>query len=63
MSSNASRPSERARQMRDKAEELEQAAQHAMDPAERRRLTDKALRIREKSEQLNGRGSGTMDPM
>ncbi|MFF2127406.1 DUF6381 family protein [Streptomyces olivochromogenes] len=56
-------PSKRARQMRDKAEELEQAAQHATDPAERRRLTDKAMRIREKSEQENGRGSGTMDPM
>ncbi|MEV6764047.1 DUF6381 family protein [Streptomyces sp. NPDC051105] len=56
-------PSERARHMRDKAEELEQAAQHATDPAERRRLTDKALHIRKKSEQENGRGSGTMDPM
>ncbi|WP_329371091.1 DUF6381 family protein [Streptomyces sp. NBC_01483] len=56
-------PSKRARQMRDKAEELEQAAQHATDPAERRRLTDKAMHIREKSEQENGRGSGTMDPM
>ncbi|MER5519420.1 DUF6381 family protein [Streptomyces sp. NPDC048254] len=56
-------PSKRAQQMRAKAEELEQAAQHATDPAERRRLTDKAIRIREKSEQENGRGSGTMDPM
>ncbi|MEU9237604.1 DUF6381 family protein [Streptomyces subrutilus] len=61
--SGDSQPSERAQQMRDKAQELEQAAQHATDPAERQRLMDKALRIREKSEAENGRGSGTMDPM
>ncbi|MGW0393718.1 DUF6381 family protein [Streptomyces sp. NPDC003042] len=54
---------ENARRMRDKAQELEQAAAHATDPAERQRLTEKALRIREKSEQVNGPGSGTMDPM
>ncbi|MEU9253677.1 DUF6381 family protein [Streptomyces sp. NPDC048270] len=61
--SGDSQPSERVQQMRDKAQELEQAAQHATDPAERQRLTDKALRIREQSERENGRGSGTMDPM
>ncbi|MER7466624.1 DUF6381 family protein [Streptomyces sp. NPDC097981] len=61
--SEANQPSERARQMRDKAQELEQAAQHATDPAERQRLKDKALHIREKTEQEFGRGSGTMDPM
>ncbi|MFJ7209827.1 DUF6381 family protein [Streptomyces sp. NPDC098789] len=61
--SSRNQPSERARKMRDEAETLEQAAQHATDPAERQRLTDKALRIREKSERENGRGSGTMDPM
>ncbi|MBT2470647.1 small hydrophilic protein [Streptomyces sp. ISL-66] len=61
--SGENQPSERARQMRDKAQELEQAAQHATDPAERQRLTAKALHIRQKSEQENGRGSGTMDPM
>ncbi|MER5779148.1 DUF6381 family protein [Streptomyces sp. NPDC002039] len=60
---NESRPSARARQMRDEAQELEQAAQRAMDPAERQRLTQKALHIREKSEQENGPGAGTMDPM
>ncbi|MFG2989444.1 DUF6381 family protein [Streptomyces sp. NPDC048257] len=53
----------RAQEMRDKAQELEQAAQHATDPAERQRLTEKALHIREKSEQMNGPGAGTMDPM
>ncbi|MFZ3492854.1 DUF6381 family protein [Streptomyces sp. 5.8] len=61
--STESQPSERARQMRDKAQELEQAAQRAADPAERDRLTAKALYIRQKSERENGRGSGTMDPM
>ncbi|MEV0987933.1 DUF6381 family protein [Streptomyces sp. NPDC049949] len=61
--SGDSRPSERAQQMRAKAEELEQAAQHATDPAERQRLKDRAMRIREKTEQEDGRGSGTMDPM
>ncbi|MFK0045939.1 DUF6381 family protein [Streptomyces sp. NPDC090741] len=61
--SGDSQPSRRAQQMRAKAEELEQAAQHASDPAERQRLKDKAMRIREKTEQENGRGSGTMDPM
>lgn len=60
---NESQPSQRARQMRDKAQELEQAAQRAADPAERQRLIEKALHIRKKSEQENGPGSGTMDPM
>ncbi|MFF4582038.1 DUF6381 family protein [Streptomyces sp. NPDC001373] len=54
---------ERARQMRDKAQELEQAAQRATDPAEQKRLRDKALHIRQKSDEQNGPGSGTMDPM
>ncbi|MFE5520956.1 DUF6381 family protein [Streptomyces virginiae] len=58
-----SRPSEEARQMRAKAQELEQAAQHAVDPAERQRLRDKAMHIREKAEEEYGRGSGTMDPV
>ncbi|MEU3405278.1 DUF6381 family protein [Streptomyces sp. NPDC006670] len=62
-SRNDSGPSERAREMRDKAQELEQAAQRATDPAERQRLLDKALHIRSKSEEQNGPGAGTMDPM
>ncbi|MFF4104464.1 DUF6381 family protein [Streptomyces sp. NPDC001903] len=61
--SGDSQPSKRAQQMRARAEELEQAAQHSTDPAERQRLKDRAMRIREKTEQENGRGSGTMDPM
>ncbi|MER6218060.1 MULTISPECIES: DUF6381 family protein [unclassified Streptomyces] len=61
--SNENAPGERVQQMRDKAQELEQAAQRATDPAERQRLKDKALRIRQKSEEQNGWGSGTMDPM
>ncbi|MFD3873172.1 DUF6381 family protein [Streptomyces sp. NPDC058623] len=58
-----SQPSKRTREMREKAEELEQAAQHAGDPAEKQRLTEKALHIRQLSEEVNGKGSGTMDPM
>ncbi|MFB7462679.1 DUF6381 family protein [Streptomyces sp. NPDC056224] len=61
--SDESAPSVRARQMRDTAQELEQAAQRATDPAERQRLTYKARHIRQKSEEENGPGSGTMDPM
>ncbi|MFD3329051.1 DUF6381 family protein [Streptomyces sp. NPDC058701] len=54
---------ENARRMRDKAQELEQAAAHATEPTEHDRLMRKALRIREASERVNGPGSGTMDPM
>ncbi|MEU9081325.1 DUF6381 family protein [Streptomyces sp. NPDC048357] len=61
--SGDSQSGNRAQQMRDKAQELEQTAQHATDPAERQRLKDKAMRIREKAEKEYGRGSGTMDPM
>ncbi|MYT26385.1 hypothetical protein GTW69_40010 [Streptomyces sp. SID7760] len=57
------RPDERVRRMREKAEGLEQAAQHATDPEERQRLRDRAVRVRERSEREYGRGSGTMDPM
>ncbi len=61
--SGDSQPGQRAQQMRDKAQELEQAAQHATDPVERQRLKDRAMRIRQKAEEEHGRGSGTMDPM
>ncbi|MFD0267469.1 DUF6381 family protein [Streptomyces sp. NPDC127106] len=56
-------PSEAARKMREKAEELEQAARHATDRAEQQRLTDEAVRIRRKIEQEDGPESATMDPM
>ncbi|MEU2393389.1 DUF6381 family protein [Streptomyces sp. NPDC007369] len=56
-------PSEAARKMRAKAEELEQAAQHATDRAERQRLTEEAVRLRQKIEQEDGPESATMDPM
>ncbi|MEU9004655.1 DUF6381 family protein [Streptomyces sp. NPDC059982] len=61
--SGENQPSERVRQMRDKAQGLEQAAQRASDPADRQRLTDEALRIREELERVEGPGTGTMDPM
>ncbi|RKT02432.1 hypothetical protein BX286_0333 [Streptomyces sp. 3211.6] len=61
--SSESRPDEQVRHIREKAEELERAAQRSTDPDERRRLTDKALHIRQKLEELHGPESATMDPM
>ncbi|MFG2617290.1 DUF6381 family protein [Streptomyces sp. NPDC048507] len=61
--SGENQPSERVRHLRDKAQGLEQAAQHAEDPADRQRLTDEALRIRQELERDEGPGTGTMDPM
>ncbi|MFF5705548.1 DUF6381 family protein [Streptomyces sp. NPDC012794] len=61
--SNESGPDEQARSMREKAEELELAAQRSTDSAERQRLSEKALHIREKLEELHGPESATTDPM
>lgn len=41
----------RSRQLRAKAEELNEAAARSADPEERRRLQDKARRLQEQSEQ------------
>ncbi|MCY0926671.1 DUF6381 family protein [Streptomyces sp. H27-H1] len=41
----------RSRQLRDKAQELDDAATRSTDPHESRRLRDKARRLREQSEQ------------
>jgi hypothetical protein len=48
--------------MRQKAQEMEQAAQRASDPQERQRLQDKARKLREQSEQQGGPSEG-LDPM
>ncbi|MEU3726698.1 DUF6381 family protein [Streptomyces sp. NPDC031705] len=61
--SGESQPDEQVRHIREKAEELELAAQRSTDPAERQRLTDKALHIRQKLEEVHGPESATMDPM
>ncbi|MFD8415215.1 MULTISPECIES: DUF6381 family protein [unclassified Streptomyces] len=54
---------ESARQLRARAEELEQAAQRATDDTERRRLAEEAVRIRRRIEREDGPESATMDPM
>ncbi|MGI5478952.1 DUF6381 family protein [Streptomyces lavendofoliae] len=59
----ADEPGNRIRQMRAKAEELEQAAERAGDPQESRRLRDKARRLKDQSEQERGRAGGNTDPM
>ncbi|MFE5239456.1 MULTISPECIES: DUF6381 family protein [unclassified Streptomyces] len=53
----------RARQLRDKAQELNEAAERATDPEQRQRLQDKARRLREQSEQESSMRDRGMDPM
>ncbi|MFJ2822395.1 DUF6381 family protein [Streptomyces toxytricini] len=53
----------RVRQLREKAQELQQAAERSGDPEERRRLQDKARRLREQSEQESRIDDRGMDPM
>ncbi|GGU48971.1 DUF6381 family protein [Streptomyces lavendofoliae] len=59
----ADEPGNRIRRMRAKAQELEQAAEHATDPQESRRLRDKARRLKDQSEQEGGMAGGGTDPM
>ncbi|MEU6315061.1 DUF6381 family protein [Streptomyces sp. NPDC047014] len=54
---------EKARQLRQQAEELELRAQRADDPEEHRRLIEEAVRIRAKCQETGGPESATMDPM
>ncbi|MDN3296326.1 DUF6381 family protein [Streptomyces ficellus] len=53
----------RVRQLREKALELDQAAERASDPEQRQRLKDKARRLREQSEQESGLAGRDIDPM
>ncbi|MFF1459488.1 DUF6381 family protein [Streptomyces sp. NPDC058330] len=53
----------RARQMRDKAKDLQESAEQAADPGERKRLQDKARRLEVESEQVSGMASGDIYPM
>lgn len=52
----------RIRQMREKAQELKQAAERATDPQERQRLRDKAQRLESQSEQESSMGGGDIYP-
>ncbi|GGZ06141.1 DUF6381 family protein [Streptomyces nitrosporeus] len=53
----------RVKQLRDKAQELKQAAERATDPEQRQRLQAKARRLREQSEQESSMRDRGMDPM
>ncbi|MFI9103545.1 DUF6381 family protein [Streptomyces fildesensis] len=53
----------RIRQMRAKAQELEQAAERATDPEHRQRLRDKARRLKDQSEQESSIAGRDSDPM
>ncbi|MDX2565401.1 DUF6381 family protein [Streptomyces sp. TX20-6-3] len=52
---------DRVRQMRAKAEELQERAKRVGDPAEHRRLSEKARRLREQSEKESGQSTGRPD--
>ncbi|PBC80750.1 hypothetical protein SAMN05428945_4744 [Streptomyces sp. 2224.1] len=52
----------RIQQMRDKAQELQAAAERAGDPEERKRLQEKARRLLSQSEQESGMASGDIYP-
>ncbi|MEV4332143.1 DUF6381 family protein [Streptomyces sp. NPDC049597] len=56
-------PSGRSEQMRQKVQDLQEAAERATDPDERRRLQDQARRLRAQSKQAGRRGQEDIDPM
>lgn len=49
-------------QLRQMAQEVEQAAERATDPEQRQRLKDKARRLKEQSEQASSMGGGDIYP-
>ncbi|MFF4243162.1 DUF6381 family protein [Streptomyces sp. NPDC001822] len=61
--SSAGESGGRVRQLRAKAQELNEAADRATDPEQRQRLQDKARRLREQSEQESAMTDRGMDPM
>ncbi|MFI2367758.1 DUF6381 family protein [Streptomyces sp. NPDC018833] len=52
----------RVRQMREKAKELNAAAERSTDPKERQRLKEKAQRLEAQSEQESGMSTGDIYP-
>ncbi|MER0478071.1 MULTISPECIES: DUF6381 family protein [unclassified Streptomyces] len=52
----------RIQQMRDKAQELQAAAERTGDPEEQKRLKEKARRLLSQSEQESGMASGDIYP-
>ncbi|MEU9985122.1 DUF6381 family protein [Streptomyces sp. NPDC050856] len=59
----AGEPGARVRQLREKAQELNQAAERCSDPQERQRLRDKARHLQERSEQVGDVGEKHVRPM
>ncbi|MFD3537400.1 DUF6381 family protein [Streptomyces sp. NPDC058664] len=51
-------PSNKAEQMRARAEEMTELAERTSDPEERKHLTGQALRLRESSEKESGQAGG-----
>lgn len=52
----------RVQQMREKAQDLQQAADRTNDPQESERLKEKARKLQDRSEQESSMGSGDIHP-
>ncbi|AJE81385.1 MULTISPECIES: DUF6381 family protein [Streptomyces] len=59
----ADEPGARAAQMRQKAQELREAAERSSDPEARERLENKARHLQEQSEKTDRPGPGEARPM
>ncbi|MDX3378544.1 DUF6381 family protein [Streptomyces cyaneofuscatus] len=60
--SGSDEPADLARQMREKAQQLAEAAERATDPEERQRLEKKSRTIRDRSEQQSSMAAGDIYP-
>ncbi|EHM27618.1 putative small hydrophilic protein [Streptomyces sp. W007] len=62
MMSGSDEPADLARQMREKAQQLAEAAKRTSDPHERERLEKKSRTIRDRSEQQSAMEAGDIYP-
>ncbi|CAM5292818.1 DUF6381 family protein [Streptomyces griseus] len=60
--SGSDEPADLARQMREKAQQLAEAAERVSDPHERERLEKKSRTIRDRSEQQSAMAAGDIYP-
>ncbi|WNF30895.1 DUF6381 family protein [Streptomyces sp. C11-1] len=60
--SGSDEPADLARQMREKAQQLAEAAERASDPQEKERLAKKSRTIRDRSEQQSAMAAGDIHP-
>ncbi|MFI0595633.1 DUF6381 family protein [Streptomyces griseus] len=60
--SGSDEPADLARQMREKAQQLAEAAERASDPHERERLEKKSRTIQDRSEQQSAMAAGDIYP-